>query len=68
MQKSTEANARKMEKRFACIYPHFDFHAEQCTFKIPLREGLTRRITRVALIFQRVDKVGKAYLGELKKW
>ena len=31
LEKITEANTRKMDKKFGCKNPHFDFHAGQFT-------------------------------------
>ena len=67
-KKITGANARKIDKKFACKNPHFDFHAGHCTSKTRhAKAAYVLKITHVALVFPRVDKIGKARWGKLKK-
>ena len=65
--KFTEANTRKMDTKFACKNPHFDFHAGQLTRDIVFQKSRhsktihTLLMTRVVLIFPRVDEIRTAH-------
>ena len=60
-----------MDTKFACKNPHFDFHAGQFTRDIVFQKSRHAKaihalyMTRVALIFPRVDEIGTAHWGAL---
>ena len=70
--KITEANTRKMDTKFACKNPHFDFHEEQFTRDIVFQKSRhakaihALKMTRVVLIFPRVDEIGTAHWENTK--
>ena len=62
-----------MDTKFACKNPDFDFHAGQFTRDIAFQKSRhakaihALKMTRVALISLRVDEIGTAHWGKLKK-
>ena len=62
LKKFTEANARKMDKKFGCKNTYFDFHAGKFPRDIVLKQSryakatYALKITRAALIYSHVDK------------
>ena len=63
-----------MDTNFACKNPHFDFYAGQFTCDIVFQKSRHAKaihdlkMMRVALISPRVDEIGTAYWGKLKKY
>ena len=74
LKKFTEANTRKMDTNFAGENPHFNFYAGQLTRDNVFQKSRyakdihALKMMRVALIFPRVDEIGTAYWGKLKKY
>ena len=78
LKKFTEANTRKMDTKFACKNPHFDFHAGQFTRDIVFQKSRhalicghakaihALKMTRVALICPRVAEIEAAHWGNSK--
>ena len=73
MQSLKKIYRSKHEKKSASKNPHFDFHAGQFTRDIVFQKSRhakaihALKMTRVALIFPRVDEIGTAHRGKLKK-